>query len=99
MTPNAENYKRDPQYLREMIKRAGISQRQAARLIGIDERLMRAYLADPSLKSAREAPYAVQFCLETLADNNTYRCMICGYDKGDDWLDDGETCPKCKLVQ
>jgi hypothetical protein len=67
MKPNAENYKRDPQYLRTLIERAGISQRQAARLIGIDERLMRAYLADPAIRSAREAPYAVQFCLECLA--------------------------------
>jgi len=25
-------------------------------------------------------------------------CQVCGY-YGPDWLDDGETCPKCKLVQ
>jgi hypothetical protein len=69
MRPNAENYKRDPQYLRGLIEKAGISQRQAARLIGIDERLMRAYLANPALRSSREAPYAVQFCLESLAED------------------------------
>ena len=26
-------------------------------------------------------------------------CWRCGYAPGPDWLDDGETCPKCKLVQ
>lgn len=26
-------------------------------------------------------------------------CQRCGYPPGDDWLDDGETCPNCKLVQ
>lgn len=26
-------------------------------------------------------------------------CAKCGYPPGDDWLDDGETCPHCKLVQ
>lgn len=26
-------------------------------------------------------------------------CMKCGYPFGSDWLDGGETCPKCKLVQ
>lgn len=26
-------------------------------------------------------------------------CERCGYPAGADWLDGGETCPKCKLVQ
>jgi hypothetical protein len=26
-------------------------------------------------------------------------CIKCGHPYGPDWLDDGETCPKCKLVQ
>lgn len=26
-------------------------------------------------------------------------CQRCGYPPGQDWLDGGETCPKCKLVQ
>lgn len=26
-------------------------------------------------------------------------CMKCGYPPGSDWLDGGETCPRCKLVQ
>lgn len=30
---------------------------------------------------------------------NDCNCQRCGYPPGDDWLDDGETCPNCKLVQ
>lgn len=30
---------------------------------------------------------------------NLAACAKCGYAHGDDWLDDGETCPRCKLVQ
>lgn len=26
-------------------------------------------------------------------------CERCGHPGGADWLDDGETCPRCKLVQ
>lgn len=26
-------------------------------------------------------------------------CARCGYQPGPDWLDEGETCPRCKLVQ
>lgn len=67
MTPNATTFNPDPAYLRSLIEKAGISQREAARRIGIGERMMRAYLANPELGSAREASYAIQFCLEALA--------------------------------
>lgn len=66
MKPNAENYNPDPAYLRSLIERAEVSQRKAARMIGIDERLLRSYLAKRESVSAREAPYPVQFCLECL---------------------------------
>lgn len=26
-------------------------------------------------------------------------CRLCGHAYGNDWLDDGETCPHCRLVQ
>ena len=26
-------------------------------------------------------------------------CMKCGHPPGEDWLDGGETCPRCKTVQ
>jgi len=69
MTPNAENHNPDPAYLRDLIDQAGISQRKAARLIGIDERTMRSYLASRTTKKAMNAPYAVQYCLEQLNEN------------------------------
>ena len=28
-----------------------------------------------------------------------YHCRKCGHVQSSDWLDDGETCPKCLLVQ
>lgn len=27
-----------------------------------------------------------------------FNCQRCNYPHGNDWLDDGETCPNCKLV-
>lgn len=52
--------------MRGLIEKAGISQREAARRLGIAERAMRCYLADRSTKSALPAPYIVQFALEHL---------------------------------
>jgi transcriptional regulator with XRE-family HTH domain len=52
----------DPAYLRELIKRAGLSQREAARRIGVSERAMRYYLS-----GERDAPYPVQYALESLS--------------------------------
>lgn len=61
MKPNALKHNPDPDYLRELIDRAGLSQREAARRIGISERVMRYYLS-----GEREAPYPVQYALESL---------------------------------
>lgn len=69
MTPDASKHNPDPDYLKELIKKAGISQREAARRIGVNERLFRMYLADRESKSAQNCTYAVQFCLEVLADS------------------------------
>ena len=57
MSTNAE-------ILRALIGRIGISQRHAARLIGISERQMRSYLASPGAATAIEAPAYVQLALE-----------------------------------
>ena len=65
--PDAKTYNPDPGYLRDLITRAGISQREAARRLGIGERIMRAYLADPDKTTAQRAPYPVQYALEQLA--------------------------------
>lgn len=69
--PNAEHYNPDPTYLRSLISQAGISQREAARRLGVSDRLMRMYLADPSVASAQSAPYSIQFALEALAQGVT----------------------------
>lgn len=67
MKPDATRHDPRPDYLRALLERAGLSQREAARRIGISERLMRYYLADPVTADARTAPYTVQYALEQLA--------------------------------
>lgn len=66
--PDQARHNPDPAYLRGLIDRAGISQREAARRIGISERVMRQYLSDRDAATALEAPYPVQFALERLVD-------------------------------
>lgn len=67
MRPNSSLHNPDPRYLRGLIERAGISQREAARLIGISERMMRYYLQDEVHPTRKPAPYVVQFALECLS--------------------------------
>ena len=64
--PDATQHDPRPEYLRELIDKAGLSQREAARRIGISERVMRYYVAD---NSDRLAPYPVQYALERLAND------------------------------
>ena len=66
MRPDATKHNPDPEYLRGLIEKAGISQRKAAKIIGVSERVMRQYLANRDAKSALEAPYPVQYCLENI---------------------------------
>lgn len=68
--PDAELHNPNPEYLRNLIGLAGLSQRAAARKIGVGERAMRQYLADRNAKTAMEVPYPTQYCLEQLAKNN-----------------------------
>ncbi len=65
--PDASLHSPDPRYLRGLLEKAGVSQRRAAQLLGISERVMRYYLADEASLSYRAAPYPVQFALECLA--------------------------------
>lgn len=60
--PDAALHNPDPDYLRDLLARAGLSQRKAAAQIGISDRLLRYYLAGD-----QEAPYPVQYCLERMA--------------------------------
>ena len=67
MKPNASNHNPDPRYLRGLLEKAGLTQRQAAQLLGISDRVMRYYLSAETSDSYRAAPYPVQFALECLA--------------------------------
>lgn len=68
MTPDAQHHRPDPDYLRSLVERSGLSQREAARRLGLTDRAMRYYL---SATDEVRAPYVVQFALEALAANNT----------------------------
>ena len=63
--PDAALHNPDPRYLRGLLDAAGISQRAAARAIGISERTMRYYLSDTA-SDYRPAPYTVQYAMEGL---------------------------------
>lgn len=66
MTPDASKHDPSPEYLRALLERAGVSQREAARRIGVSERVMRYYLA-PESADYRPAPYVVQLAIEALS--------------------------------
>lgn len=66
VTPDAAHHDPRPEYLRALLDQAGVSQRAAARRIGVSERMMRYYLASVAADH-RPAPYLVQFALEALA--------------------------------
>ncbi|MCE7902834.1 MAG: XRE family transcriptional regulator [Gammaproteobacteria bacterium PRO9] len=55
-------YCSDPEYLRGLIKAAGISSREAARRLGVSDRDLRRWL-----QGVESVPYPVQVCLETLS--------------------------------
>ena len=66
MKPDATKHKPDPAYLQSLLDKAGIGKRQAAGLIGINDRDLR-YM----LKGDKTCPYSIQFCLECLAEEDT----------------------------
>lgn len=67
MKPDASRHNPDPRYLRGLLEKAGLTQRQAAQRLGISDRVMRYYLSAETSDSYRAAPYPVQFALECLA--------------------------------
>lgn len=67
--PDSQHHRAgDLEYLRELLAAAGLSQRAAGPLLGMDERSMRYKVAGD-----RPFTYPEQFCLEVLADANTAR--------------------------
>ena len=78
MTPDASKHNPRPEYLRALLAQSGMSQREAARRIGISERTMRQYLAGSRrLADGRSlpclAPYSIQFALESLCAHSSSR--------------------------
>jgi hypothetical protein len=71
MKPDSNNYNPNPLYLRELLDKADISQLEAARILRIESRTFRYYLADPKMSKHVDAPYVVQFALECLANNQS----------------------------
>lgn len=69
MTPNASLHNPSPEYIRALVERSGLSQREAAKRIGVSDRLLRYYLTAGA--DSRSAPYPVQFALEALAGEVT----------------------------
>jgi len=67
LKPDASHYDPRPDYLRALLASAGLTQRAAAKRIGISERQMRAHLCNPSLPGYRTPSYPVQYALEMLA--------------------------------
>lgn len=65
MKPNASLHDPRPEYLRELLDRAGLKQGEAAEAIGVSPRQLRYYLS--MANDHQDAPYAVQFALESLA--------------------------------
>ncbi len=82
MMPDSSKHNPDPDYLKGLIQKARISQREAAKRIGVDERLFRMYLANRNANSAQNCTYPVQFCLEVLAEIESLKKRC----------DKGETC-------
>ncbi len=60
--PDATKYDPNPKYLRKLVDSSGLSQRQCAATIGVDERTMRAWLAGD-----RAFSYPIQYAMEQLA--------------------------------
>jgi hypothetical protein len=67
MKPDASRHNPKPSYLRGLIATSGLSQKEAAQRIGIDERAMRRYLASRDAAYWLDAPYPVQYALEQLS--------------------------------
>lgn len=61
MKPDASTYDPRPEYLAELVKSTGLTRPVLAKLLGVDERTIRYWLA-----GKRQFPYSVQFTLECL---------------------------------
>ena len=63
--PDPAQYNPDPAYIRSLFEKAGVGQREFAKLFNLNERSVRRYVKPDT---PYPAPYLVQWALETLAD-------------------------------
>ena len=66
--PDATRHNPDPAHLRDLLAKAGVSQRKAAQLLGMSAAGLQNYIRDPADPKYRPAPYVVQFAMEALAE-------------------------------
>lgn len=67
MKPDATAYNPDPDYLRSLIAKTGLTQNEIADRVGVSHRTMRRYITFANSENYQKAPYAVQFAIECLA--------------------------------
>lgn len=65
--PDVRFHNPDPEYLRYLLKKANLTQKQAAELLGINLRTMQIYLSARDAVRHIDIPYTVQYALECLA--------------------------------
>ena len=68
LTPNKQKlYNPDPEYLRGLVGKIGLSQREIAKRLGYAENNFRRHLIHADRSSYRPAPYLLQLALECWA--------------------------------
>ena len=67
MRPDVAKHNPDPEYIRSLLKRAGLTQQQAADRLGISRLSVLLYVSRNPAKWT-PVPYPVQFALEVLAE-------------------------------
>ena len=61
MTPNAEDYNPDPQYMADLVESTGLTQGELGLLLGVNRRCIRWWIT-----GGRKFPYTAQFAMECL---------------------------------
>lgn len=61
MKPNAAEWKKSPDYFRELVDSAGLTRSALSVVLGVDERTIRRWMS-----GERQFPYTAQFALECL---------------------------------
>lgn len=62
MTPDADNYYPDPDYIHDLVDRIDLPRPKIAAALGVTDKTIRNWM-----NGSRAIPYTAQFCLECLA--------------------------------